>query len=126
MKGRLPELSEAFKQKLQDPSTVIIGIGNENFIFAMGATAVGKNTYTKQELWSAIEKHAGKPASEMHKFSKPHESVLGMTLLYTIMDGLGIDQLTYSYANGSCEGLLIDSNYWTEAPLKPIFDQTSV
>ncbi len=115
MKGRLPELSDQFKQKLKDPKAVVVGIGNENFIFAMGATAVGKNTYTKQELWTAIEKHAGKPASEMTKFSKPHESVLGMVLLYTIMDGLDIDQLTYSYANGSCEGLLIDTNYWDKA-----------
>jgi exopolyphosphatase/guanosine-5'-triphosphate,3'-diphosphate pyrophosphatase len=116
MRGRLPELSPAFIQKLKDPNTVVVGIGNENFIFAMGSTAVGKKTYTKAELWSAIEKHAGKPASEMQNFSKPHESVLGMVLLYTIMDGLGIDQLTYSYANGSCEGLLIDANYW--APVK--------
>lgn len=113
LKSRLPELSEEFVQKLKDPSTVVVGIGNENFIFAMGATAVGKNTYTKEELWKGIEKHAGLPAAKMDKFSKPHESVLGMVLLYSIMDGLEIDQLTYSYANGSCEGLLIDSTYWT-------------
>lgn len=113
MRKSLPELSPAFSQKLKDPKTVVVGIGNENFIFAMGATGVGKKTYTKQELWTAIEKFAGKPASEMTQFSKPHDAVLGMVLLYTIMDGLGIDQLTYSYANGSCEGLLVDPNYWT-------------
>lgn len=115
MRTRLPEVSPEFRQKLQDPSTVVVGIGNENFIFAMGAMGVGKNTYTKAELWSAIEKHAGKTPAEMSKFSKPNESVLGMVLLYTIMDGLGIDQLTYSYANGSCEGLLVDTAYWTPA-----------
>ena len=115
MKLRLPEVSPEFRKKLQDPSTVVVGIGNENFIFAMGAMGVGKNTYTKAELWSAIEKYAGKTPAEMSKFSKPNESVLGMVLLYTIMDGLGIDQLTYSYANGSCEGLLIDSSYWLSA-----------
>jgi len=113
MRSKLPELSDAFREKLKHPKTVVVGIGNENFIFAMGSTAVGKNTYTKEELWTAIEQHAGKSAAEMHKFSKPHESVLGMVLLYTIMDGLEIDQLTYSYANGSCEGLLVDTNYWT-------------
>ena len=115
MKKRVPELSDLFRQKLNSSDTLVVGIGNENFIFAMGAKGVGKNTYTKEELWSAIEKHAGLPATEMRKFSKPHESVLGMTLLYTLMDGLDIQELTYCYANGSCEGLLVDEQYWEPA-----------
>lgn len=116
LQKKLPPLSDAFKEKLKNPQAPIIGIGNENFIFAMGAAGVGKNTYTKQELAEAIKAHAGKPPEEMDKFSKPHEAVLGMVLLFSIMDGMGIDQITYCYANGSCEGLLVDPHYWSICP----------
>ena len=108
LEKRLPSMTEAFKEKLLDPNTKVIGIGNENFIFAMGAEAVGKNTYTKDELGQAIEDQLNHKAKEMAS-----GRVLGILLLYSIMDGMGIDQLTYRYANGSCEGLLVDSNYWT-------------
>lgn len=113
LQKKLPTLSDAFAKKLKDPNVKVVGIGNENFIFAMGAMGVGKNTYTKEELRKAIETYAGKSPEEMKKFSKPNEAVLGMTLLFSIMDGMGIDQITYCYANGSCEGLLVDSNYWS-------------
>lgn len=113
LQARLPVMSEAFARKLHEQRTTVIGIGNGNFIFAFGAIATGKNTYTKQELWAAIEAHCGKSDAELKKFLKPDESVVGMVLLYSVMDGFGIDKLTYSFANGSCEGLLVDSKYWT-------------
>ena len=78
-----------------------------------GATAVGKATYTKQELWTAIEAHCGLPDEALTHFAIPQETLVGMVLLYSVMDGMGIDQLTYAYANGSCEGLLLDPNYWS-------------
>jgi exopolyphosphatase/guanosine-5'-triphosphate,3'-diphosphate pyrophosphatase len=108
LEDRLPSMSGAFKEKLLDPTTTVIGIGNENFIFAMGAEAVGKNTYTKEELAQAIEAQVNHTVKEMAS-----GRVLGIILLYSIMDGMGIDKLTYSYANGSCEGLLVDSDYWS-------------
>lgn len=107
LEDRLPTMTDAFKEKLKDPNTTVIGIGNENFIFAMGAEATGKNTYTKEELGQAIEAQVNHTAKEMTS-----GRVLGILLLYSIMDGMGIDQLTYSYANGSCEGLLVDGEYW--------------
>jgi exopolyphosphatase/guanosine-5'-triphosphate,3'-diphosphate pyrophosphatase len=113
LQQKLPPLSNTFAEKLKKPGVKVIGIGNENFIFAMGAKGVGKNTYTKEELKIAIDQHACKTAEEMAHFSKPHEAVLGMCLLYSIMDGMGIDQITYCYANGSCEGLLVDGTYWS-------------
>ncbi len=108
LEQRLPTMTDAFNKKLLDSNTTVIGIGNENFIFAMGAEAVGKNTYTKEELGQAIEGQVNHTTKQM-----PSGRVLGIILLYSIMDGMGIDKLTYSYANGSCEGLLVDSNYWS-------------
>lgn len=69
-------------------------------------------TYTKDELWAAIEEHCGLTDREMQKFYKPEDAVVGMILLYSILDGFGIDQLTYSFANGCCEGLLVDPSFW--------------
>lgn len=114
MRAKMPEQSEEFLNKIKDPETSIVGIGNENFIFAMGATGVGKDTFTKEELWKAITIHAGKPAEEMKQFAKPETSVLGMVLLYSIMDAMNLDQLTSHHANGSCEGLLVDAEYWSQ------------
>lgn len=113
MRSKMPPVSDIFLQKAKDPSNRIVGIGNENFIFAMGATGVGKETFTKEELWQAIVNHAGKPAEELKGFSKPDTAVLGMVLLYSIMDSMGLGSLTSCYSNGSCEGLLVDQEYWS-------------
>jgi hypothetical protein len=112
LQARLPTLTPSFADKLKQKQTAVIGIGNENFLFAFGAIATGKNTYTKEELWKGIEAHCDLPDQQLQKFAKPDESVVGMILLYSVMEGLGIDQLTFCYANGSCEGLLIDPKYW--------------
>lgn len=113
MHEKMPSVSEEFLKKIKDPSNSVVGIGNENFIFSMGATGVGKDTFTKEELWNAIAKYAGKPESEMKQFAKPNTAVLGMVLLYAIMDSMEIDQITSRHANGSCEGLLVDTDYWS-------------
>jgi exopolyphosphatase/guanosine-5'-triphosphate,3'-diphosphate pyrophosphatase len=117
MRSKMPSVPDAVLQKAKDPSNKIVGIGNENFIFAMGATGVGKETFTKEELWQAIVALAGKPAEELKGFSKPDTAVLGMVLLYSIMDCMGLDQLTSCYSNGSCEGLLVDQEYWPSSSL---------
>lgn len=113
LQQRLPELSEAFADKLASPENTVVGIGNRNFIFAVAAEAIGKNTYTKEELWDAIVAHCNLKDEQLKRYSQPKEAVLSMILLHSYMEGLGIDQLTYAYANGSCEGLLLDSAYWT-------------
>jgi exopolyphosphatase / guanosine-5'-triphosphate,3'-diphosphate pyrophosphatase len=116
LQKHLPTMSDAFKEKLLAPNTKVVGIGNENFIFAMGAEAVGKKAFTKDELRDAIEAKVNFPKKQ----GKP-ERVLGIILLYSIMDGMEIDKLTSSYANGSCEGLLADTNYWSKS-----FDSSNV
>lgn len=113
MRGKMPPLPDSFLQKSISSANTIVGIGNENFIFAMGATGVGKITFTKEELWQAISHYAGKPAEELKQFAKPDTAVLGMVLLYSIMDSMGLNQITSCYANGSCEGLLVDKEYWS-------------
>lgn len=112
MRAKMPPLSLALLEKFQSSPDCIVGIGNENFIFAMGATGVGKDTFTKEELWEAIVHYAGRPPEELPQFAKPNTAVIGMVLLYSIMDSMNLDQMTACHANGSCEGLLVDKVYW--------------
>lgn len=114
LKGLMPSVSEKFMKKINNEDSVVVGIGNKNFIFAHAANIIGKPTYTKEELWSVIEAHCGLSDKELQKFSVPHEAVIGMLLLYSVMDGIGINSLTYANANGSCEGLLVDPTHWTK------------
>lgn len=120
MQEKMPPVSEEFLRKIQDPSSAVVGIGNENFIFSMGATGVGKKTFTKEELWDAIVRLAGRPASEMTQFSKPNTAVLGMVLLYSIMDSMQLPKLTACPANGVCEGILVDSVFWDSPAETPV------
>jgi exopolyphosphatase/guanosine-5'-triphosphate,3'-diphosphate pyrophosphatase len=113
MHAKMPPCDAIFSKKINDSTNTIIGIGSKNFIFATGATGVGKNTFTKEELWQAIVKYAGKPAQEIKQFSQPDTAVLGMILLYSIMDSMKLNQITSCNTNGSCEGLLVDGEYWS-------------
>lgn len=113
LKQHLPMLSDEFKQKLCDRNNHVVAIGNEFFIYAIGAVATGKTTYTKEELWDAIIAHSDLNDADLQQFPRPEETLVSMIYLYSIMEGLGIDQLTYCNANGNCEGLLIDPTYWT-------------
>ena len=119
LRAKMPPLSETFLKKIQNPSSSIVGIGNENFIFAMGATGVGKPTFTKEELWEAIVRLAGKPEQEMQQFAKPNTAVLGMVLLYSIMDAMQLEQITAYHANGVCEGILVDKAFWSPSNSEP-------
>lgn len=120
LKEKLPKISKEFAEKLKQETTTVVGFGNQNFIFATGAVATEKTTYTKEELWNAIAQHCDLCDAELKKFAQPEEALVGMILLYTVMDGLGIDELNYCYANGSCEGLLIDPTYWTTQVMREV------
>lgn len=112
LQKQMPKISSEFAAKLNKKSTTIVGIGKQTYIVGIGAVAVGKNTFTKEELWQAIEAHCDLTNEQLSKFTYPHPAVVGMILLYTIMNALNIEKLTYAPANGSCEGLLVDPNYY--------------
>lgn len=113
LRFQMPKMSSAFAAKLKKPTTKVVGIGNENFIFAHGATATGKNSFTKEELWESIKGHCHLNEQQLKKLDQPNQgAIVGMILLYTVMDTFNIGELTYNYANGCCEGVLTDPTYW--------------
>ncbi len=118
LQKRLPSLSNSFLEKLKNPNSTVVSIGGPFTAFSYAEHAVGKSTFMKDELWSAIEMHCGKTDSELQEFPYPRQAVLGMIFLYSMMDGLGIEKLTNVPSLGSCEGLAIAESYWT--PKKPL------
>lgn len=113
LQDSLPYISEAFEAKLADPETVVVGIGHPKHIFAIAAFALGKNTFTKEEVWNLIVENCNLPDDKLTQFVNPSMFVVKMILLHSYMEGLGIDKITSVCAYGNCEGLLVDPAYWT-------------
>lgn len=90
----------------------IVCFGGYTSIFSVGQIATGKEVYTKNELLDAIGKFSGKKDDELSNFPDPRVAVLGLTLLYSVMDHCGINEIFYQKTNGGCEGLLIIPKYW--------------
>lgn len=90
----------------------IVSFGGYTSIFSLGQIATGKETYTREELLDAIEKFAGKTDDQLTIFPVPQKAIVGLTLLYSVMNHCGINEMIYKRTNGGCEGLLIIPRYW--------------
>lgn len=112
IKKQLPPLSDELAAKLKDPLSRVIGIGGETSLFASARIALGKTHIIKAELAETLKTFSDKSDEELQMFKEAKEAVIDLALLYAIMDGLEMDEVYYYPSNGSCEGLLIDKNYW--------------
>ena len=97
---------------LTETQKTLVSFGGETSIFSMGQIATGKHKFTRDELWNAIKHVAGKPDEALSIFPEPHKTVVGLTLLYSVMNHCNINAMEYAKTNGGCEGLLIINNYW--------------
>lgn len=113
LQKNLPHISSVFAEKLKSPQTNIVGIGNQNFIFSIASVGTGKKSYTKEEVWKAIVDNCNKSDEQLGQFYDPNTVLVGMILLYSVMDAYEMPRLTYVPTNGSCEGVLIDARYWS-------------
>jgi exopolyphosphatase/guanosine-5'-triphosphate,3'-diphosphate pyrophosphatase len=107
---KLPEVPTWLSENGNNKS--LVAIGDKSSIFNTGKIAVGHSPYTKQEILDAIIKNSGKRDDELTEFYKADEVMIGLILVYSVMDHCQIDQVNYFNTNGSCEGLLISADYW--------------
>lgn len=91
----------------------IAAIGGNTSIFSIGKIATGKSSFTKEEIFTAILDLSGKEDGQLSQFPRPHEAVIGLILIYAIMDHCKFEQITHYVANGSCDGLLITPRFWS-------------
>jgi exopolyphosphatase/guanosine-5'-triphosphate,3'-diphosphate pyrophosphatase len=93
----------------------VVAIGGSS-IFAEAATALGKQTFTKEDVLQLILESCGKSTAELHHFPTPKSAVVLLALLYAVMEHSKIKELTYYRTNGSTEGLLITPRFWKASP----------
>ncbi len=107
-KDKLP----AVPDWLANTQKTLVSFGGETSIFSVGQIATGKNKFTQEELYEAIKQVSGKTDVELARFPEPHKTVVGLTLLYAVMQHCHIKSMEFAKTNGGCEGLLISENYW--------------
>jgi len=95
----------------REKRVVAIGGGGSS-IFAEAATTLGKLTFTKEEVLQLMMEACDKTKEELSYFPNPQHAIVSLSLLYTVMDHCGIQELTYYRTNGSTEGLLITPRFW--------------
>lgn len=69
----------------------VVAIGGPSCIFKMAEIALGKYSYTKEEVWSALEQFTGKTDAELAaRFPECEMLIARLTLLYSVMEHFGI------------------------------------
>lgn len=100
------------RMKLSNPSVEVIAIGGPYCPFRMATLAIGKATFTKQQVWQAIEKLAGRTDQELASFPESEMLLPRLTLVHAVMDHFGISQVRYTPTVGSTLGILMTSHFW--------------
>lgn len=93
LKASFPKIPETIAKKLKSENTRFVGTGNNKTTYALCAQILGKSSFTKEELGNAI--------AVTHEF----ETAVPLIVVYCTMDCLGVNELSYFPAFGSCEGL---------------------
>lgn len=107
--AKLPAIPQWLKTK---ENKKIVGIGGIRSIFSLAEIAIGKSSYTKDQVWEAISKLCGSTDEQLAQFPEPKDAIVELILLYSVMTHCDIDTLSYFPTNGSCEGLLIMPRFW--------------
>lgn len=82
----------------------VVAIGST--IFYRTATALGKLTYSKEEVLQGMIEACSRHDDELSPL------IISMAFLYAVMDHCQISELTYCKTNGSTEGLLTIPKLW--------------
>lgn len=112
---KLPQLPSWLVENHKKVIT-IGGLGGTS-IFSIGMRATGSSTINKKEVLGAILQNCGKSDEQLSHFPNAKEVVVGLVLLYAVMEHCGFEEVSFCKTNGSCEGLLISPEYWNN-PIK--------
>lgn len=112
------KVDRVFKQKISNPNTKIVGIGN---IFAYGIhPLIGKKeSFTKQELLEKIKELEGKTDHCLGNGPYSNVAVTNPILILGFMEKLGIEKMQIADVNNA-DGALLYSAFWESKDVKKI------
>lgn len=116
----LPPVPGDFQSKMQELAGNVVAIGGGTSVFEMAKMALGKDTFNKEEVWSAIESLAGKTDEELSHFPQSEMLIPKFALLYAVMDHFGMNSVQDYDAIGSTLGMFMDQNYWNPISVPPM------
>jgi hypothetical protein len=86
----------------------VVAIGGDTCAFRMCELAIGHHTFGIDDVWEAIEQHAGMDDVMLAElsFEQPEMLLPKLVLVYTVMKHTGIAEVEYHMTTGSTLGLL--------------------
>lgn len=117
----IPQKNNAFKSTISQQNHHVVSIGGDGSIFSIVGKALGKNTYSKDEVKGLIKTLTNCSEEQFHtvvakdipKSKRPR--VVPMTLfLHAVMDAHDIETVENHITAGSTKGLLITPELWAD------------
>lgn len=120
----LQHLTESFNfpqnllAKVAQHDTSVVGIGGVTSIFSLGAQATGKSTFTAQEIYTLLTSYCLRaldntaPEILVLDPSDPSTTIVSLALLYSVMDGLSLREVTYKKSIGNTPGIFLTPDFW--------------
>ncbi len=109
------KVATVFKEKIADPKTKVIGIGNI-FAYRIFPLVEKKSVFTKNELSEKVYDLQGKKDSDLGPGDYNNVAVTNPILVLGFMDNLGIDEMGVMNINNA-DGALLYAPFWNEETL---------
>lgn len=111
----LKPASTTLQAQLKRLKGEVVAIGGPFCPFQMVNLAIGSQTFTKEQVWKAIEELAGKTDQELARFPEPEMFLPRLTLIHAVMEHFGISRVHYVKTVGSTMGILMTPHIWEGA-----------
>uniref|UniRef100_A0A6U6C599 Ppx/GppA phosphatase N-terminal domain-containing protein n=1 Tax=Guillardia theta TaxID=55529 RepID=A0A6U6C599_GUITH len=105
--------------KLREPGITVIGIGGDTSIFNLAREVTGKTTFCRTDVLDSLELLCGKTDLELRLMEdvqaaqlQPHNVIPKLVLLFSVMEALKCDAVTYGACNGNTAGVLMHPKVW--------------
>jgi len=100
--------------RVSAPAAVVVGIGGHTGAFGNCAQACGREAWTAEELWAAIERLAGSSDADLRAagFSTERMILPKLVLVHTVMVTAGLASVRHLPSEGGCTGMLLCEALW--------------
>ena len=115
--ARIPPPPEWVAAACAAPDAVLVGFGEKTSIFSHAAKLIGADEFGAAEVWSAIERVAGRSDAELkaaHGLDNEEDLIMPkLVLLHAMLNRLGASRVRNILTMGNCEGVLLCDELWS-------------